>query len=105
MYALGILKNGFWAPLEQYTNIPLDSIFAPIIYLLLDIDECKKSPCEQECKNTIGSYTCSCRTGYVKNTKDATKCTSKEWFHYYYENNNFIQSLFSLFFIQQTFIA
>jgi len=43
-----------------------------------DIDECTSSkPCEQECKNTVGSYTCSCKNGFVINNKDATKCTSK----------------------------
>ena len=33
---------------------------------LLDIDECMEDTdaCHQLCTNTVGSYTCSCRTGY-----------------------------------------
>ena len=32
----------------------------------LDIDECilNKDSCEQDCSNTIGSYSCSCESGY-----------------------------------------
>ena len=32
----------------------------------LDIDECSEDSdgCAQNCVNTIGSYTCSCNTGY-----------------------------------------
>ena len=34
---------------------------------LIDIDECNEgtSGCAQTCTNTIGSYNCSCRTGFV----------------------------------------
>ena len=31
---------------------------------LLDINECEKSACSQDCINTEGSYICSCRNGY-----------------------------------------
>ncbi|XP_007943208.2 von Willebrand factor C and EGF domain-containing protein [Orycteropus afer afer] len=29
-----------------------------------DTDECLGTPCQQRCKNSIGSYRCSCRTGF-----------------------------------------
>ena len=32
----------------------------------LDVNECRQrpSPCDHECTNTFGSYTCSCPSGY-----------------------------------------
>ena len=32
-----------------------------------DFDECRAgtSLCEQNCRNTVGSYTCSCGAGYT----------------------------------------
>lgn len=32
--------------------------------LCVDIDECKSRPCSQLCRNTFGSYTCTCAPGY-----------------------------------------
>ena len=40
-----------------------------------DIDECENYPCSQNCHNTLGSYTCSCRTGY--SLLDETECVGK----------------------------
>lgn len=37
-----------------------------------DIDECVMDGCDQECKNTFGSFECSCREGFV--LKDQVKC-------------------------------
>ena len=40
--------------------------------LFLDIDECKvSSSCHSQatCRNTIGSYTCTCNTGYTGNAQ------------------------------------
>ena len=36
-------------------------------YLLLDINEClvANGGCEQVCVNTLGSYNCSCLSGFV----------------------------------------
>ena len=34
------------------------------IYFLIDIDECLSSPCEHICSNTLGSFQCSCNSGY-----------------------------------------
>jgi len=33
--------------------------------ILLDINECLTSPCGQTCTNIIGSFTCSCDSGFV----------------------------------------
>ncbi len=32
----------------------------------LDVDECRQrpAPCDHDCTNTFGSYTCSCSSGY-----------------------------------------
>lgn len=35
-----------------------------IIMSLADIDECLSSPCEHICTNLVGSFQCSCNTGY-----------------------------------------
>ncbi|XP_061741806.1 thrombomodulin-like [Nerophis ophidion] len=37
-----------------------------------DIDECLMDGCDQGCKNTFGSFYCSCKDGYV--LKDQVKC-------------------------------
>ena len=29
-----------------------------------DIDECMEDPCDHNCTNTDGSFTCSCNNGY-----------------------------------------
>ena len=40
-----------------------------INYSFTDIDECASDNggCDQNCHNNVGSYTCSCDTGYAKN--------------------------------------
>ena len=30
----------------------------------VDVNECTKNPCDHECTNTDGSFTCSCNNGY-----------------------------------------
>ena len=35
-----------------------------IDYCILDIDECSEDPCDHECTNADGSFTCSCNNGY-----------------------------------------
>jgi hypothetical protein len=49
------------------------------------VDECRKrpGPCEHECANTWGGYTCTCPQGYVLNSdgkscRDLDECTSGE---------------------------
>ena len=39
--------------------------FLIIRVVLADIDECNLNICQQQCTDTIGSYTCSCRSGYT----------------------------------------
>nr|CAB3249251.1 Gla4 gamma-carboxyglutamic acid protein 4 [Phallusia mammillata] len=40
-----------------------------------DIDECALSPpCEQNCTNTVGSFRCVCREGYLVNLPDLYSC-------------------------------
>ena len=41
-----------------------------------DVDECDSPnhPCGQICTNTIGSYNCSCRAGFEKNSEDPNTC-------------------------------
>lgn len=47
----------------------------------VDIDECETNitRCEQECTNTIGSYSCSCFDGYQRNMSDPMSCISKDY--------------------------
>ena len=33
-------------------------------YKCMDIDECEVSKCQHGCINTLGSYYCTCKTGY-----------------------------------------
>ncbi|KAL8604296.1 hypothetical protein ACOMHN_023666 [Nucella lapillus] len=42
-----------------------------------DIDECRSqpAPCQQLCTNTMGSYQCSCKTGYRTHAANASLCT------------------------------
>ena len=37
-----------------------------------DIDECEQRPCSQICKNTLGSYHCSCAQGYILQSDNKT---------------------------------
>ncbi|CAN9502539.1 unnamed protein product [Ophioblennius macclurei] len=41
-----------------------------------DIDECQMNYCDQICKNSYGSYVCSCKRGYV--LKKQVKCVKLE---------------------------
>ena len=43
---------------------------------ILDIDECSSDPCHSNatCGNTIGSFTCTCVSGY---TGDGFQCVGK----------------------------
>ena len=45
-----------------------------LVLILLDIDECGEhvSGCNQHCVNTVGSYYCSCYTGFQINADQHT---------------------------------
>ena len=51
---------------------------ASIFFLLLDINECTagSSSCHQNCHNAVGSYACSCYSGYRLNS-DGVSCRGK----------------------------
>ena len=44
----------------------------------IDVDECTQSPspCSQNCQDTDGSYTCSCRPGFTLDA-DGVRCSGK----------------------------
>lgn len=48
--------------------------------LCIDIDECTEGidGCNQTCTNTIGSYACSCRSGYHL-ANDGRRCNGKTY--------------------------
>ena len=42
-------------------------------FFTVDVNECEEvNDCQQLCKNTEGSYTCSCREGFTLNTDNIT---------------------------------
>ena len=53
-------------------------VLKAVIILLIDIDECALGThqCAQNCSNAVGSYTCSCRTGY-RLSSDRQTCISE----------------------------
>ena len=58
----------------------LQAIFvSSFILLCLDFNECAANDtneCEQNCENNLGSYTCSCSTGYIV-ALDQRSCDGK----------------------------
>lgn len=56
-----------------------------MIQNVADIDECAENTdgCAQLCTNTVGSFTCGCRTGYDLSS-DGRTCQGKKLKH----NNN-----------------
>ena len=59
-------------------NISTHEHFSKFSFHHLDINECLTSNggCAQNCANTIGSFTCSCNSGYSLNTDNRT-CAGK----------------------------
>ena len=43
---------------------------------IVDINECALGRCDHNCRNTAGSFVCSCRRGYTLHT-DGTTCNGK----------------------------
>lgn len=50
-------------PILSFKRIK-DSSLCVFFFSCLDINECDKNPCSQECANIYGSYQCYCRQGY-----------------------------------------
>ncbi|KAG7259687.1 hypothetical protein CRUP_021692 [Coryphaenoides rupestris] len=40
----------------------------------VDVDECARAPCEHQCANTPGSFTCSCFEGFRVDPADGARC-------------------------------
>ena len=53
--------------LLEKVNWILCNILLNFLSLPSDVNECENDPglCDHVCRNTIGSYTCSCVPGYV----------------------------------------
>ena len=49
------------------TNRDVKAVLLEIIFVFADINECRRSNggCEHICSNVVGSYKCSCKSGYV----------------------------------------
>ena len=49
---------------------------ASIVFTLIDINECAQgsSNCSQGCRNTDGSFICTCNEGYQTHHDDPTSC-------------------------------
>ena len=49
--------------------------FMTVVFSITDIDECTEDShrCEQICHNSVGSYACSCNSGYRLN-QDGVTC-------------------------------
>ena len=60
---------------KSFLNQPFYSLRKHFKYLIsTDIDECEQSPCDQNCVNSIGSYSCPCIQGFVNNEDDKDAC-------------------------------
>ncbi|XP_053387839.1 uncharacterized protein LOC123542581 [Mercenaria mercenaria] len=76
----------------------MDQVMTPQIQTCIDIDECApdytgQDKCQQLCYNSVGSFTCDCRSGYTLNADKHTcdvivgktddsvdvKCTKSQW--------------------------
>ncbi|XP_078687224.1 uncharacterized protein LOC144919610 [Branchiostoma floridae x Branchiostoma belcheri] len=71
----------YWCSSEGNWTIP-HHLNSTGIQVCEDIDECSKNNggCEHDCVNTVGSYHCTCRTGYqlsgTHNCTDVDECAS-----------------------------
>ena len=65
----------------------MHSVLTAKCVFCVDTDECKdqNGGCGHNCSNTIGSYRCSCLSGYTLNTTDNTSCDGKQNKTAYYQ--------------------
>ena len=83
-----IWSGPWWAYLQWYI---IDIVYMGTmlsVLLCADIDECtlERDRCDQNCQNTVGNYTCSCRTGYTLSGRFTclSKQKKKDWYYYLY---------------------
>ena len=64
-----------------------------VMSFIVDINECQidNGGCSQRCNNTVGSYNCSCQSGYEL-TDDDHNCTGKLFMCIWnmYKSNSFL---------------
>ena len=68
-----------------------DSISSLVSFHSIDVNECSsnKSGCDQVCTNTLGSYRCSCNSGYTKSGPKCTgTCMMKEEINNFFKRTN-----------------
>ncbi len=58
-----------WTHTHTHTAVYFDLLwlnptYSMSVLVCLDVNECDKKPCSQECANIYGSYQCYCRQGY-----------------------------------------
>ena len=65
----------------------MHSVLTAKCVFCVDTDECKdqNGGCGHNCSNTVGSYRCSCLSGYTLNTTDNTSCDGKQNKTAYYQ--------------------
>lgn len=61
--------------------------------LCVDVDECKDRPCTQNCRNTYGSYVCSCVEGYSLRDKHTCKVDHFEHATILFSNRYYIREV------------
>lgn len=61
------MRNNLLNIFNSSLQILVDSAKKSLFFLILDLNECNQSPkpCNFICKNTEGSYQCSCPKGYI----------------------------------------
>ena len=57
--------------LKHFSNLSII-----VIFQFVDLDECSLDYCEQSCNNSRGSYSCSCRQGFIL-SDDKQHCSGK----------------------------